>query len=120
MLHGRVNSLKFDGYMSAPIHIDNGIGQGDPLSMVLYQFYNTDLLDIPNNKDEDAMAFMDDLFMLAIADTFTEVHEILADMMGREGGVAEWTSTHNSPLEYSKLALIDFTHCQSQKSRMLL
>ena len=63
------------------------------------------------------MAFVDDSFMLAIADTFEEAHEILADMMGREGGIAEWTTTHNSPLEYSKLALIDFAHCQSQKSR---
>jgi len=117
MLHGRVTSLKFDGYTSAPIHIDNIIGQGDPLLMVLYQYYNADLLDIPSNKDEDAMAFVDNLFMLAIADTFTEAHETLADMMGREGGVTEWTVTHNSPLEYSKLALIDFAHCQSQKSR---
>jgi len=117
MLHNRVTTLKFDGYTSEPIHIDNGIGQGDPLSMVLYQYYNADLLDIPNNKDEDAMAFMDDSFMLAIADNFKEAHKMLADMMGRQGSVAEWTTTHNSPLEYSKLALINFAHCQSQKSR---
>jgi len=117
MLHGRVTSLKFNGYTSAPIHIDNSIGQGDPLSMVLYQYYNADLLNIPSNKDEDAMAFVDDSFMLAIADTFAEAHETLADMMGREGSITEWTVTHNSPLEYSKLALIDFAHCQSQKSR---
>ena len=38
MLRGRVTTLKFDGYTSAPIHIDNGIGQGDPLSMALYQY----------------------------------------------------------------------------------
>ena len=120
MLHGRVTSLKFNGYMSAPIHINNSIGQGDPLSMVLYQYYNTDLLDIPSNKDKDAMAFVDNLFMLAIADTFAKAHKILADMMGREGSIAEWTSTHNFPLEYSKLALIDIAHCQSQKSRTLL
>jgi len=117
MLHGRVTTLKFNGYMSAPIRIENGISQGDPLSMALYQYYNADLLKIPSNKDKDAMAFMDDSFMLAIADTFKEAHKILADMMGREGGIAEWTITHNSLLEYSKLALIDFAHCQSQKAR---
>ena len=120
MLRDRVTTLKFDGYSSAPIKIDNGIGQGDPLSMVLYQYYNADLLNIPSNKDEDAMAFVDDSFMLAIADTFEEAHEKLADMMGREGGVTEWCTAHNSPLEYSKLALIDFAHCQSQKSRPIL
>ena len=120
MLWGRVTTLKFDGYSLAPIHIDNGIGQGDLLSMIMYQYYNTNLLDIPNNKDEDAMAFVDNSFMLAIVDTFKEAHEILADMMGREGGVTEWSSTHNSPLEYSKLALMDFAHVQSQKTRPLL
>ena len=113
MLWGRVTTLKFDGYSSAPIQINNGISQGDPLSMIIYQYYNADLLDIPSNKDKDAMAFVDDSFMLAVADNFEEAHEMLADMMGREGGVAEWSTTHNSPLEYSKLALMDFAHFQS-------
>jgi len=85
--------------------------------MVLYQFYNADLLDIPNSKDKDAMAFVDDSFVLAVADSFEEAHIKLVDMMGKEGGVAEWSTTHNSPLEYSKLALIDFAHRQSPKSR---
>jgi len=117
MLWGRVTTLKFDGYSLAPIHIDNGISQGDPLSMIMYQYYNADLLDIPSNKDEDAMALIDDSFMLVIADNFKEVHKMLADMMGREGGVAEWSTSHNSPLEYTKLALMDFAHHQSQKHR---
>ena len=34
MLQGRVTTLSFDGYTSSPILIDNGIGQGDLLSMV--------------------------------------------------------------------------------------
>jgi hypothetical protein len=120
MLCDRETTLKFDSYASDAIRIDNGIGQGDPLSMVLYQFYNADLLDIPSSKDEDAMAFVDDSFMLAIADSFKEAHAMLADMMAKEGGVAEWSITHNSPLEYSKLALIDFAHRQSPKSRPTL
>jgi hypothetical protein len=120
MLQDRVTTLRFDGYTSPPIQIDNGIGQGDPLSMVMYQYYNADLLDIPIDKDEDAMAYVDDSLMIAIAENFEEAHVKLADMMGRAGGVAEWSSTHNSPLEYSKLALIDFAHSQSPKSRPLL
>jgi len=76
MLRDRETTLKFDGYASDAIWIDNSIGQGDLLSMVLYQFYNTDLLDIPSSKDEDAMAFVDDSFMLAIADSFKEAHAI--------------------------------------------
>ena len=46
MLEGRTMHLKFDDFTSDPINIDNGIGQGDLLSMVLYQYYNADILDI--------------------------------------------------------------------------
>jgi hypothetical protein len=84
--------------------------------MVLYQFYNADLLDIPSGKEEDAMAYVDDTLMLVTADNFEEAHLKLADMMERQGGVTEWSTTHNSPLEYSKLALINFAHRQSTKS----
>jgi len=72
MLHDRVTTLKFDGFASDAIQIDNGISQGDLLLMVLYEFYNADLLDIPNSRDKDAMAFVDDSFMLAVADSFEE------------------------------------------------
>jgi hypothetical protein len=66
------------------------------------------------------MAYVDNSNMIAIADNFKEVHKMLMDMMGREGGVAEWSSMHNSPLEYSKLMLINFAHSQSPKSRPVL
>jgi len=120
MLRNRITNLKFDGYMSDPLHIDNGIGQGDPLSMILYQLYNTDLLDIPVWKEEATTAFVDDATMIAMADTFPKAHEILVDMMTRPGGVTEWSSLHNSPLEYSKLVLVDFTHSFSTKERVLM
>jgi len=106
MLNSRSILLKYDGYMAAPLVIDNSIGQGDPPSMVLYQYYNTDLLDILRGKSEDALAYIDDTIMVAIAEDFTAAHEILVDMMCREGGVLNWSKTHNSPLEYLKLALI--------------
>ena len=35
-------------------------------------------------------------------------------MMTREGGVYEWSKTHNSPLKHSKLALIDFAHSSNK------
>ena len=38
-------------------------------------------------------------------------------MMTREDGVINWSTSHNSPLEYSKLALIDFAHQNSTKPR---
>ena len=110
--------MKFDGYTSEPIKIDNGIGQGNPLSMGIYQYYNADLLDIPKKKEgESAMAYMDDTVMIVTADTFPEAHEKLLSMMTRVGGVTDWSTQHNSPLEYSKLALVDFAHGRSSKER---
>jgi hypothetical protein len=120
MLQERKTTLKFDGYESDPIHIDNGIGQGDPLSMVLYQFYNADLLDIPKDDSENAMAYVDDTLMLATAKTFKKAHRILLDMMCRANSVADWSDTHNSPLEYSKLTLIDFAHSSVTRKRPAL
>ena len=120
MLMDRHTMLKYNGYTSEPIVLDNGIGQGDPLSMVLYQYYNADLLDIPRGKYKDALAYVDDTIMVATAETFTEAHTMLADMMEREGGVSDWSRTHNSPLEYTKLALIDFAHRSSSKARTAL
>jgi hypothetical protein len=120
MLTGRHTMLKYDGHTLEPIKIDNGIGQGDLLLMVLYQYYNMDLLDIPSGKNEDALAYIDDTILVATAETFTEAHTTLADMMTREGGASEWSRTHNSPLEYTKLVLIDFTHRSSSKARTVL
>ncbi len=120
MLSGRCTALKFNGYMSDPIEIDNGIGQGDPLSMVMYQFYNANLLDIPREKSEGAIAYVDNTLLLATAEHFKEAHDKLASLMGREGGVMDWSKMHNSPLEYSKLVLIDFAHRNSSKKRVQL
>jgi hypothetical protein len=110
MLKDRITTLKFDGYTSDCIPIDNGIGQGDPLSMVLYQYYNADLLDIPKGADEDAEAYVDDAFMLASDKDFAGAHDKLVRMVCGDGGVENWSKTHSSPLEYSKLALINFAH----------
>jgi hypothetical protein len=120
MLSGRSIALKFDRYTLDLIEINNGIGQGDPLSMVMYQFYNADLLDIPRVKSEDAIAYIDDTLLIATAEHFEEVHNKLASMMTREGGVTDWSKMHNSPLEYSKLVLIDFMHRNSLKKRAQL
>ena len=108
MLAGRSTVLKFDGSVSECMTIDNGIGQGDPLSMVLYQYYNADLLDIPDREGEDAVAYIDDAFMLATGKNFQEAHRKLYDLMRKQRGVENWSITHSSPLEYSKLALINF------------
>lgn len=78
--------------------------------MGLYQYYNADLLDIPSGKDEEAVAYVDDAFMMAMGNDFESAHRGLANIMCKEGGVEDWSKTHSSPLEYTKLALMNFAH----------
>jgi hypothetical protein len=120
MLTGRRIYLKYDGYTLEPLKIDNGIGQEDPLSMVLYQYYNADVLDIPSDNSESALAYVDDTILIAMVDNFMEAYNKLANIMCREGGVLDWSMIHNSLLEYSKLTLIDFAHRSSSKTRIAL
>jgi hypothetical protein len=115
MLKDCFTALKFDNYISDRIALDNGIGQGDPLSMALYQYYNADLLDILNGTNEAAAAYVDDTILIATASDFKQAHEILADMMTRPGGTIEWSNRHNSCFKFSKLMLIDFAHRNSKK-----
>jgi len=85
--------------------------------MTLYQFYNADILDISLSKNESAIMYVDDMLLLAIANTFEKAHQMLSNMMIRQGGVTDWSTSHNSPLEYSKLALIDFAHQNNKQPR---
>ena len=85
--------------------------------MVLYQYYNADLLDIPSNSNEAAMAYVDDAILISVGADFEETHSTLYSMMTREGGAIEWSNDHNSNFEFSKLALIDFAHRNSKKIR---
>ncbi|KAF8274200.1 hypothetical protein EI94DRAFT_1794411 [Lactarius quietus] len=85
--------------------------------MALYQYYNADILDIPRLSHEAAEAYIDDAILIATAKTFIEAHQTLVDMMSRDQGMIEWSKSHNSSIEYSKLALIDFVHPGVKKSR---
>lgn len=58
---------------------------------------------------------MDDAILIATANTFTQVHDILKDMMTKTAGAIDWSKTHNSHFEFSKLELIDFVHRNSKK-----
>jgi hypothetical protein len=68
-----------------------------------------DLLNILEHKEEDAIAYINDAFMLATGHNFQNTHQKLIDMISKERGVINWSKTHSSPLKYSKLALINFT-----------
>ena len=109
LLRGRKTRLRFDDYISDWIPITNGMGQGDPLSMILFIIYNSDLVETAENSNELTLAFVDDTAFIAIGKDFHETHAILVDMLEREGGGYQWSKEHNSKFETSKFALIDFS-----------
>ena len=110
LLTGRRTKLKFDDYTLDTIPILNGIGQGDPLSMLLYIFYNADLLDLPDNPtSEDAIGYIDDIALVAIRNDFEESTNRLKDMMTKEDGGISWSKTHNSRFEVTKSAILHFS-----------
>lgn len=105
-LTDRFTTLSFDRFTSDPIHIDNGIGQGDTDSMILYAIYNHPLIEVPKGKNEDGGGFVDDTFYMATANTFDECDSIIDNMLS---GQEEWSKSHNSPAERSKFACLRLT-----------
>ncbi|KAH8977558.1 hypothetical protein EDB92DRAFT_1822288 [Lactarius akahatsu] len=73
---------------------------GDLMSMILCQYYNTDILDIPNKGSESAIAYVDDAILVTTGKSFADMHDMLSDMMTREGGAIEWSNAHNSRFEF--------------------
>ena len=110
LLAGRKTRLKFDDYVSEAINITNGIGQGDPLSMLLYILYNADLLELPDNPlAEDALGYVDDIALVATGPNFAETTKRLKKMMTKEDGGLRWSTDHNSRFEVSKSAILHFS-----------
>jgi Reverse transcriptase (RNA-dependent DNA polymerase) len=109
MLADRRTKLRFDDHLSDWVKINNGIGQGDPLSMILYLFYNADLLDVPTRKGQTAVAFVDDANLYAEGDTYEEVYQSLQEMLMKFNGAKEWTQTHHSRFKKTKFAIVGFS-----------
>ena len=110
MLSNRRTKLSFDDYTSDPINILNRIGQGDPLSMILYILYNADILEIIDDEThEGALGYVDDMALIATGNSFEDTTETLRNLMEKQDGGLSWSETHNSRFEMSKSAVLHFT-----------
>ena len=107
LLTNRRTRIKFDDFTSDLIEITNGIGQGDPLSMLLYIIYNADLLEITDDDHlEAALGYVDDIALIAIGNNFDESTEKLQNLMVKENGGLNWSVSHNSQFEINKSAIL--------------
>ena len=109
MLTNKHTKLRFDGFTSNWVNVDNGIVQGNPPSMLLYLFYNADLI-ASSQKEEAMIAYIDDASYYVEGLNFEEAYSKLQDMMHRGQGSYNWSKQHNSCFEPSKMALVGFSH----------
>lgn len=115
MLSNRKTKLKFNDYTSDFINIDNGIGQGCPLSMLIYIIYNSELIEIPQTRNEDSAGYVDDSYVYAEATTFKNTVATVKNMMERPKGGLDWAHDFNSNFEMSKVALMHFSSRRKPK-----
>ncbi|TFK97206.1 hypothetical protein BDV98DRAFT_554259 [Pterulicium gracile] len=76
--------------------------------MIVYLFYNADLLDVLLSRRELAVAYVDDTAFAVVGESLKETHGSLLSMMTRTDGGDEWSAAHNSCFELKKFALMDF------------
>ena len=76
--------------------------------MILYLFYNSDLLtDV--RRMEMKVGYMDDIIFFTEGPTLDHAYVVLGDMMMHDGGGLDWSRNHNSKFEMSKLTLVGFS-----------
>ena len=112
MLSNHKTQIRFNDYTSEPININNGTMQGCPLSMILYTYYNADLIDLARGKNKLSTGFVDDCMFVAIGDTLKDMHQIskLAVM-----DFPRPNTTNNSP----PLLIQSYDHNRSPTTNMV-
>ncbi|KAL1739249.1 hypothetical protein HDZ31DRAFT_49687, partial [Schizophyllum fasciatum] len=83
--------------------------------MLLFLFYNADLLSITENEDGSyIIAFVDDATLVVIGRDFFETTETIIRIMEKRQGGFEWSTSSNSPYELDKFAVM---HCEAPCTR---
>ncbi len=68
-----------------------GIDQGCPLSLLIYSYYNSDLIEtVTTSRKEQKIAYHDNMELLARGKNFKEASRTIVDMMTGENGDLKW------------------------------
>ena len=106
-LQGRYTTICYDNYTLENYAITNGVDQGCPLLVILYLYYNVDLLDVADpSNGKLAVGFMDDIIFAVRAKNFDIVVMKIQDIWTREAGVKEWLKQHYSTFGLDKFGLL--------------
>ncbi len=104
----RTTIVKTNKYSTNLVHISTGIPQGSSLSLILYLFYNKDLLEIWSSSSHQITAgdFIDDTVLLSTCPSIAEncqklkkTHQLCVD----------WAKKHTPKFDLSKYQLVFIT-----------
>jgi len=103
-------TLKFDGYKSELLPLSKGLNQGCPLSGIVFQFYNSDLVDVGElNKGKDVVMLMDDTLLSVCGKTLIEMNNWVKNMMTRDGSRLDWSCMHQCKFAIDKFGVMGLT-----------
>ena len=114
-LSERSTRLQFNRAKSDSIRTPAGVPQGSPISPLLYMYYNTDLLDITENRDSAvSLGFVDDIVYgvegASDRGNARKINEILRR-------VKEWRRKHGVQFETSKYVLVHYTRNRNKATK---
>lgn len=110
-LQHRTTTICMGTLQSEPYRIDTGIPQGSPLSLILYLFYNTDLLEAATTHWIQTCGWIDDVYFFTQGST---TEENCWNLEAANRAAEHWSRTHGSKFSPSKYQLIHFTRSRKR------
>ena len=104
-LTNRSTTIKLQEYTAPSTPIQTGIPQGSPISPILYLFYNADLVEMCKTRNTEAVGYIDDVSILAAAETPQQTCKILKNIHQK---AITWAKQHGSQFAPAKYELVHF------------
>lgn len=106
ILRDRSTILKLQEYTAPSVPIETGSPQRSPLSLMLYLFYNADLIKACRTGDSEAVGYVDDAFILATGPSAAKNCKTLKAIHRK---AEDWARKHGSQFAPAEYELVHFT-----------